>query len=249
MQKLFVGLFITSLLMQSCKKTQEEFRPYSSVTVVNATTDVANARAYVSENDIPWKRLPATDAAAQYRSTQLSAFATQNKVRAVSGADTTIVLFNSVKGETLAEKGFNTLFLCGSTGAYEGIFVNNDNIVNHKDSIFGIRFINLSPNSSPVNITLSTTPTTNEATGLAYKQKTDFRTYPALSSTPAMDFQVRDAAGTVLANYTLPITPVSPYTTAGIPFARFRNITLVIKGLEGTTSGANAFGIFPVSHY
>ncbi len=250
MKKAVVTLITATALLSSCEKSTDGLRPLSSFTVINATTDVTSAKAYASEKNIYWKNLPATDAAAQYRSAHLGAFASNNNVRAVSATDTTISLFSSVKAEEFKLAAFNTLFLCGNAGAsYDGIFIQKDNIVNHTDSVLGMRFINLSPNSSPVNITLSTSPTVNEATGLAYKQITDFKTYPALQSTSSMIFQLRDAGGTWLASYTLPVTPASPYTNVGIPWARFKNITLMVKGLQGTTSGTNAFGIFPVAHY
>jgi hypothetical protein len=248
MKKVLIAIITASALLSSCKK-EDSVRKISSYTIINATTDVVNARAYAAANTIFWNVLPATDAAAQYRSAQFGAWAGPNIIRAVSGADTSITLFSSSKAENFEEAKSSTLFLCGSTGAYEGIFINNDNIINRTDSVMGIRFINLSANSSPVNITLSTTPTVNEAAALAYKQITNFKTYPALQSTAAMIFQLRDAGGVLQASYTLPITPVSPYTTVGIPYARFKSITLVVKGLQGTTSGTNAFGVFPVGHY
>lgn len=55
--------------------------------------------------------------------------------------------------------------------------------------------------------------------------------------------------GTLLASFTLPASAVSPYTTATVAQARFKNVTLVIKGLVGTTTGTNAFGVFPVTHF
>src|SRR5262249_37624813 len=151
------------------------------------------------------------------RSLQIGAYAGSNTVTAASSADTTKILFTSSGKQEFKSGGINTLFLCGNTGAYEGIFINNDNIMNRTDSVIGIRFINLSPNSSPLNITLSTTPTVNEAANLAYKQITDFKTYPATQNITSYVFQIRDGGGVLLASYTLPKNPpVSPYTTVTI---------------------------------
>lgn len=249
MKQLVLAL-TAALLLTSCKKEQEVLKAISSYTVVNATTDVSNARIYASESNIYWKTLPASDATAQYRFTHFNVFAGHNNIVSVSAADTMRVLFSTNKTEEFKEAGFSTLFLCGdSIGGYGGIFLNNDDINIYNDSVMGIRFINLSPNSSPVSITLSASPTVNEATGLVYKQMTGFKTYPASQSAANMVFQLRDAGGALLATYTLPVTPVTPYTTVGILWARFKNLTLVIKGIQGATSGANAFGIFPVAHY
>lgn len=53
--------------------------------------------------------------------------------------------------------------------SYEGIFIKNDTIVSHTDSVIGIRFINLSPNSTPLDITLLTSSAPNEVSSLDYK--------------------------------------------------------------------------------
>lgn len=250
MNKILLVVVAASILIGSCKKTQDEGRAMSSFSIVNATTDVATMRAYAGENNIPWKIVPTTFSAGQYLFTHLGVWAGVNSIKSVSAADTTISLFRSSKPETFEQGRANTFFICGNTATgYEGILLSNESFVKHTDSVIGIRFINLSSNSTPVNITLSATPGINEATGLVYKQQTNFKTYPALQTTGNMVFQVRDAAGALLASYTFPVTAVSPYTTVGIPSARFKNITLVIKGLQGTTSGTSAFGMFPVAHY
>lgn len=250
MKKMPVIAATAILLLNACKKTQVEIPQQSSFILVNATTDVVNSRGYASATPIYWKPLPATDAAAQYRFTPLSALTGNNTIKAVSAADTTIILYSSNKEENFEPRKFSTLFLCGNTDVgYDGVFLPNESSVNYTDSVVGIRFINLSPNSEPISITLSTTPSVNEATGLAYKQKTAFKTYPSHNNAGDMIFQLRDAGGVLLASYTLPVIPTSPYTTVGVRHARFKNITLAVKGLQGTTSGTNAFGIFPVPHY
>jgi hypothetical protein len=94
----------------------------------------------------------------------------------------------------------------------------------------------LSPNSTPLNITLSTSTTVNEVSNLAYKQYTDFKTYPGLYNS-AYTFQIRAASNpsVVLTTFSL--------TTATVP--RFANITVVIRGMVGTTP---ALGTTRVNH-
>jgi hypothetical protein len=249
MKKYFIALLIGALFLQACKKTGLEVPSSSSLLVVNAAIGITSARVVATAQPFIWARTGSSNTIAFARSFQIGTLSGINNIIAVSAADTNTVLYNSTKAETLEAGTFNTFFLCGNTGAYEGIVINNENIPNYTDSVLGIRFINLSPNSSPVNITLSTTASVNEVTGLAYKQITNFKTYPALSSTGNMIFQIRNDGGILLATYTLPVTPVSPFTTAGIPWARFKNLTLVIQGLQGTTTGSNALGMFPVPHY
>lgn len=252
MKRIIFYTAIASFVLTACSKSGSNYKPISSLTLVNATTDISNAKAYAASHLIPWATLPTTDAAAQYRFTHLGAYAGTNNVLAVSAADTTVKLFDNTSkgGDAFVAGKFNNLFLCGNTSVgYDAVFLSSDEMPNHSDSVIGIRFINLSPNSTPVNITLSTSTTTNEVAGLAYKQKTDIKTYTSTASMASIIFQVRNASGTLLATYTLPKTPASPYTTVGLSHARFKNLTLVVKGLQGTTSGTNAFGIFPVAHY
>jgi hypothetical protein len=111
-----------------------------------------------------------------------------------------------------------SFFLAGQAPNITGILV-KDNIPYHTDSTCGVRFINLSPNSTPFNITLSTTPTVYEVSSLGYLQYTDFKLYPAKAANASYTIQVRKASDNSLL-YTYPlITP------------RFTNVTLVIRGL------------------
>lgn len=246
-----IGVMIILTLI-SCKKEAVKLASLSSYSIVNATTDVATARAYTADHEIPWKALPATDNILQYVSGNYSAYAGSYVLKAVNAADTMNILFTSSgKTEMLEEAKLSTLFLAGNTVAgYESVFLKNEKLPLYSDSVMGIRYINLVPGSTGLNVTLSTSTTVNEAANLNYKQITNFKTYPALQSTVPITFQVRDASGALLGSFILPYTPPTSgsYKTSAIPFARFKNLTLVIKGaIDGT--GVNAIGIFPVPHY
>jgi hypothetical protein len=247
-----VILFAGVVVFSACKKTTEKLRQLTSFTVVNATTDITTAKAYAADHEIAWSTLPTTENVLQYASNHYTALAGAILVKTVNAADTTKVLFASTgKTEVLEEAKLSTLFLAGNTTAgYEGILLKNEDLPLYSDSVMGIRYINLVPGSTGLNVTLSTSTTVNEAANLNYKQITDFKTYPALQSTAAITFQVRDAANVLLGSFILPYTPPGSgnYRTSAIPFARFKNLTLVIKGAIGGT-GANVIGIFPVPHY
>jgi hypothetical protein len=245
--KKILMIIIAGLVIQSCKKA-ESLPALASVTVVNAAIDVAAAKAYVSDKHINWSAIPTGELVNYAFFKHFGVFVGSKNVVAVNSADTTKTLYSGT-GE-FKEAGLNTLFLCGQTGSYEGIYLADENLPNYTTEVVGIRFINLSPNSPAISVNLTATPTVNETTGLAYKQKTEFKTYPASNITTGIAFQVKDAVtGSLLASYALPATAVSPYTTATVAQARFKNVTLVIKGLAGATTGTNAFGVFPVSHY
>lgn len=247
MKKILMILF-AGLVIQSCKK-EESLPALGSLTVVNAAIDAAVAKAYASDKKVNWSAIPTGDVINFANFKHFGVFVGGKSVNAVISADTTKTLYNGT-GD-FKEGGLNTLFLCGQTGAYEGIYLVNENLPSYTEEVVGIRFINLSPNSSAISVNLTATPTVNETASLMYKQKTEFKTYPANAAviTTGIAFQVKNAAtGALLASYTLTAAAVSLYTTATVAQARFKNVTLVIKGLVGGT-GANAFGVFPVAHY
>jgi hypothetical protein len=125
------------------------------------------------------------------------------------------------------ENEIYSLFLHGDTLNPQGILI-KENFPYHTDSTVGIRFINLSPNSSPLNITLSTSQAVNEAANLEYKQYTDFKTYAALYNS-TYTFQVRDSKSID------PLPPLATFSLSAAQVPRFANITLVIRGMVGTT--------------
>jgi hypothetical protein len=129
--------------------------------------------------------------------------------------------YNQSKFE-IEDRAFYSLFLSGTPAAIDGFLV-KESIPYHTDSVCGIRFVNLSPNSnsnSGFNITFPNSTTVYEVANLQYKQMTDFKIYPGKASTANYIFQIRKASdNTLLFTYTLATTP------------RFANVTLVIRGL------------------
>lgn len=247
MNKLLILLF-AGLLVQSCKKKENDLRALSSLTVVNAAIDAAGVKTNTSGTIKSWAAIPTAEVANYANSKNYGVFAGTRPVTVVIAADTTKTLYSII--HDFKQAGFNTLFLCGQVGTYEGVYLADDQLPNYSNEVVGIRFINLSPNSPAVDVVLTSTPTVNEASGLAYKQKSEFKTYPTGDLKTAITFQVKNAAtGVVLATYSLSGTAVSPYTTVTLAQVRYKNLTLVIKGLAGTTTGTNAFGVFPVPHY
>jgi len=158
--------------------------------------------------------------------------------------------YNDPKPATVASKSY-TLFLCGQAPTIESIFKEEAYPAPYLDSIMGVRVINLSPNSTPVNITQASNSGVNLFGNVAYKQITEFKPVQLRAVIPdgSLTFEVRSAAdpSTVLTSYTLPVNPEWMYPTVSIALQRFRNITIIIKGLQGTTTGDNAFGTYPLA--
>jgi hypothetical protein len=110
-------------------------------------------------------------------------------------------------------------------------FVEKDKILSDADSVINLRFINLSPDTNPIDVKLQGA-TTNEATGLAYKGYTAFKAYPAKVTNHAgtigystLTFQFIEN-GTVLKSITLFVYDPN----------RFKNEALVLIGSKSNSS-------------
>jgi hypothetical protein len=236
------------VLFHACKK-EEVVPDLGSVTVVHAALDVAGIKVNLSgQTPLSWATIASANITNFVSSKHYAVQKGSRPLQVVASADTTKFLFNSLK--TFKAGSLNTLFVFGQAPNVETIYNEGESYPTHKDQVIGIRFINLSPNSPALNVTLSTSISINEAAGLAYKQQTSFKMYRAEVLNVPIVFQFREAiTNSIIGTYSLPIAPVSAYNTVSIGNARHKNLTLVIKGLVGTTTGANAFGVFPVSHY
>lgn len=211
-----ISIGFVLMAMASCKKSAFTSPPSASLTVTNAVVGGTSIRLgsnakVIANNDFA----------------QLTVNAGYNEVYIWPVTDSTQPYY--IHNKWLAEdRGAYSLFVTGAPTAVDGILV-KENIPYRTDSTAGIRFINLSPNSPALNITLSSTPTVNEVSDLEYKEMTGFTSYPALYNS-AYTFQVRNAAtNAVLATYS--------FSAASLP--RCANVTLVIRGLVGNSPAIN----------
>lgn len=131
--------------------------------------------------------------------------------------DTTKPIFTNTI--TCQPRDIYSLFVAGEINSPTALLV-KDTIVSYKDSISGVRFINLSPNSGAVSINISGNPLSSEVASLAYKGITSFIRYPARSNNENYLFEIHDAV-------------TGDFLTAFFysDIARFNNVTLVIRGV------------------
>lgn len=206
-----INVIVILILVSSCKKDNLQTRPIASLTLVNTVTGGQSVKMGSLATTI--NNNAATTLAVNEDENDLYIWPVGDSAHPYY----TYSKFNSV------DKDIYSLFLGGTPTAVNGILI-KENIPYRTDSTGGIRFINLSPNSPPLNINLSATPSVNEVSNLAYKQYTDFKSYPGLASTPTYSFQVKNAStGALLLTYSVN------------PIPRFANITLVLRGMVGTT--------------
>jgi hypothetical protein len=221
----------------SCKKENNESNPIASLNVINAVVGGGNVKL----NSL------ALDSAKSYNSKTFAI---------VPGEDLKIFPTNSLltpyyqntKPQTEHGKMYS-VFLCGQLPNVEAIFRDEQIPSPYRDSIFGVRIINLSPNSAAMNVTLASATNSNVFSNVAFKQITEIVTFPlpTVINANSVTFQIRDVGGVLLASYQLPVSANSLYPGISRNLQRFKNINLVIKGLQGTTTGPDAFGIFPTA--
>jgi hypothetical protein len=234
---IYLGIFV---LMQSCKKDELNLTPLSSLNLVTAI--VGGGSVKLNDN--------IQDSAKTYNSKLFGLVAGTFNLAVYLSNDMSKPCYNTSSIESVEGANYS-LFLTGGITSVEGLFVEDKIPPMYIDSSIGIRVVNLSPNSSPLNITLASEISKNVFTNLGYKQISEFVKFPLPNSilNGSATFQVRDQAGKLLVSYALPVSVNSTYPGISIQLSRFRNLTLVIKGLQGTTIGGDALGVFPVANY
>lgn len=238
--KLTLAVFLLLAGLVSCKKNEVSSEPLASLNVVTAVIGGGNLKLNTNVRD----------SVKEYNAKVFGI---------VPGKE--IKLFRTSKPEVNYYKetpvtengGTYSIFITGQGNSFEPIFKKENLPAFYKDSIFGVRIINLSPNSTPINITLASATGTNVFTNIGYKQITEFTTFPLQAilannteKLKTVNFQVRNSTGALLASYQLPVNANNNYPGISINLQRFKNISLIIKGLMGTTTGPDAFGVFPV---
>lgn len=226
-----VMIFIVSilLLLDSCKKDNTTYTSVATINVINAAVNVSAIK--LNMGGTPFYYSAAT--AVNYGAAALFYAKGQTSFKVVNSADTTTLLTNTTIN---FQPGVYSVYLAGQAPNIDTLirqesnypYIHND--VNSVDSSFNIRYVNLSPNSSPISVNIKNS-TTNEVANLSYKGITSFKNYSANYKNTSYILEVRDAASNSL---------LSTVTLASNTY-RFKNVVVLIKGLEGTTTGANAF--------
>jgi hypothetical protein len=223
--KYILIIFSIHTIFSCCRKTGGQLISPASLNIINAIPSSQPVIAVLgTEQAIQYFASAPT---VSYGSAQLySPQSGKNTLYIVQATDTTEInpkteMFNGVL--KLAPGGIYSFFLAGDTTAVDTLFV-QDNIPYYgSDSSAGVRFVNLSPGSLPMTVTIEGNPITQtEFSGLAYKTVSTFKTYLANSSVPNSSymFVVRDqATGDSLTSFSW------NYTT-------FKNNTLVLSGSE-----------------
>lgn len=231
--QLFILVLIITASITGCKKDEVPTFELTSVNIIHAVVNASAIKVNPTGSNIIYSSYTDSIKFGAAKVYSLKA-GTENPVTIVTTADTTKPLFTATLPTGRGE--MYSLFLAGQYPKADTVWV-RDELSNYKDSLIGVRFINLSPNSTGLKINIKGNTTQYEATDLGYKQITTFKQYAAKSANTNYQFEVRDAVtSTLLTSFTLTYT-------------RFHNHTLVIKGLSDVTTGTNAISVFSVAPY
>jgi len=232
--KYIIGLFSLALLA-SCEKDMPKFSALASLNVANAVLSGSNVKLNTNVRD--------SATVNGYKLFQLNA--SQSTGIRLYPTNNPSVSYYDQSRETV-NGGIYSLFLTGTGTAPEAVFVKDEIPPFSQDSTIRVRVVNCSPGSTALSVSLASAPATNIFSDLGYKQLSAFATLPLKTAVPTGSnaFQIKNSSGNVLATYTLPATGV-----ISIASSRFKCITLVVKGQVGTTTGANAFGVYAMSNY
>lgn len=252
MREFKIGAWLMSFLISgtivSCKK-ETPIPIVTSLTMINAVAGSAPLVADFSQNGY----LPYYYGALQVQyglyneAFRLPIDKDDQPLRLFQYPDTTSTskpLFN-LKLQ-LKKGSINTLFLTGTVDHPEQ-FISTEVPPFHSvaDSTFGVRFVNLSYQSRPVDVYLITGTGEKVATGLAYKVVTDYQRFKAISTSGNYTFEFRDQqTQSVLASYVF-----DEVGKASGNLWRFRNFTLAFIGLPGVTQGIEKQNTLMIPNY
>ncbi len=113
------------------------------------------------------------------------------------------------------------------------------------DSVIFVRFINLSPDTQPLDIRIAGA-STNEVSGLAYQSHSSFKAFPARNARfidtfgyDMLNFEVIEN-GIVIQTYSMFVFE---------PANRFKNVALVITGRKNPDTGQPGLAISAVNYF
>lgn len=226
----------------SCKENEKATPEAGTVNVVNLVTDAGAIKGDFSGKNTLWSSIIPTRTFGGGKFYYPPAGNPNMKV--VPALDTNVVLFNATRS---IRSTVYTLYLTGTKAAVDTMFreevnfpfiATGANIPSPADSVVNVRFVNLSTGSPALKIKLAT-GTTNEVENLPYKVIGSWKAYPARTASTAYSFQIRRMDTDAL---------ITTYSFSATATNRFKNVTLIIRGVFGTT-GATGFGISPVNYF
>lgn len=247
MKTIKIFLILPILAFISCSK-DELANPeplLASVNVVNAATDQNTILVNKYGDAIDYSKL-SNDIYFQ-GATSFGLAAGNLPFTVVSGDGTDKVLYNA--DLELKPTKMYSLFIAGDAAKRENFLFEETEIPRYKDSLIGVRVINLSADGPAFNVNTTSTPDTIEFSDVKYGTKTNFKSFAmnAQAAANGVGFEIRDPqTNDVLASYYL--------TQWGWPIStksiRFKSMTLVVCGSLSAMPFTNEYyTVFAVPNY
>lgn len=240
----YIILALSIVTMFSACKEDEHIKPATAtITVINAITDVPNVKVNATGNSISWKNTT-EQVAYGARGFYYAATGLVN-LTAVASADTTKMVFN---GSFNLQSKVYSMYLTGTVAQADTLFreettypyIRTDVVrPASTDSIVNVRFVNLSVGSPALKVKLAT-GTSNEVDNLPYKGIGNWKAYPAKLASTVYSFQIRRVDNDAL---------LTTFSFTANATNRFKNVTLVIRGVFGTTTGTAPFGVTAINYF
>ena len=216
----FYILLLASLMMACSEEDPNNFERAASLKVVHTAVETPGLHVDYFNNEITFSF--ANNPVLSFgNNTRLTLAAnTERTLNLVSAIDTTQVLLST--RVTLSPGAITSLYLIGEGATPEALLVEDDLITPIQDSITGVRFANLSPDSGPITVGISG-DTQTVIPELSYQDFSVYTPFSATTTDGSYAFEFRDAGGTVLASFTL-----DPFQRRNVSVKR--NLTLALTG-------------------
>jgi len=230
-KNLYLAVFFICLIFTSCNKT--DFDIASAPAAVNLVNAVAGNNVQLNVNFTgtqiiysEGKKLGYYEFDGKYVNGLLTlGLRSENPIPLVVALSTDTIkpIFN--QSVTFRPGDIYSLFICGKPESPAYLFV-KDSLNAITDSVTSVRFINLSQDIDAVSINIIGQRDGSEIKRLKYKQISNFKTYPAKVDNSLYVYEIRDAG-------TQELLTTFYYDDV----ARFRHVTLILRGLKDTFPG------------
>ena len=242
--KHYALFMIVCVLICACEENEPNVPQTATIRIINAIQDVGTIDLRGFEGSISFFGTNTINYGSSFRFTLPAN--TPAGLTITPATDT----LNIITEETLMLEqvgGIYSLFLLGDSSQAE-TFMIEDEFINYQDSIYGVRFINLSEDSGPVNVrnialdSAGVRDTTLVKSEIDFRSFTTFSQYVADSRIENHTFQFLDESGNVLASTTVPrfFFFAPPY---------FKNLTIGLIGRADDGQGGNNLSIVEIEHF
>ncbi len=229
-------LFILSMLLIACEEN-ENFQQAASLKVVHAIADAPPMHVNYFNQDINYSNNSPLSFGANERYT-------------LRANETTSIVFVYISDTTreaytqevaLNAGGISTLFLTGDSANVSGVLLKDQVITNMVDSLFAVRFINLSQDAGPINIHL-VRKDEPIASSLIFGGATTYVEFGATAEDGVYTFEFRDSMNNMIASFTLDPLRRRRETV-------FKNLTLALIGQLDNDSGGNSLSVTQINNF